>query len=133
MKSSLSKLTRWLVFTVFIALVPLLVAVLRILIHSPQPFTLQGVTEHGELLLISTAIGGAALGELIGSGTKRRPVPKIICGGATLILIMTSGMWFADIASASGTINTDVVSFGSLAILLFTVLSSGGCIALSEV
>jgi hypothetical protein len=129
----LSKLARWIVFTVLIALVPLVVAALRVLTHS-EPFTLVNVLKHGELLLISTAVGGSAIGELIGSGTLQSSVRKTLCGGATLVLIMISGMWFADIASSPiGTLNLGVVSSGSLAIFIFTVLSGGSCVALSEV
>lgn len=131
MKSSLSKLARWLIFTVIFALVPLGVATLALLTYS-KPFSLSAIAEHGELLLIATVIGGSAVGELIAPRTHRWPVRKIVCGGATLVLVITSGMWFAIIVSSAGTRNSDVVSFGSLAILIFTILSSAGCVALSE-
>lgn len=110
----------------------MVVAILALLTYS-RTFTLNALAEHGELLLVATVIGGAAIGELITPRTHRWRIRKILSGGATLVLVITSAMWFAIIVSSGGTLNADVVSFGSLALLIFTVLSSGGCVALSEV
>jgi hypothetical protein len=41
-------------------------------------------------------------------------------------------MWFALIALGGGGMNGGVVLYGSLALFAFTVLSSAGCIMLSE-
>ena len=103
------------------------------LVTYSRPFDLKAVSEHGELFLIATAIGGAAIGEMIGPRTHRWVLRKLICAGATLFLVLTSAIWFGIIASGFGTINSDVVAYGSLALLIFTVLSSGACVALSEV
>lgn len=69
MKSGLTKLARWAIFTVALALVPLLIALLALLTYS-RPLSLTAITEHGELLLIAVAIGGSAIGELIAPRTK---------------------------------------------------------------
>lgn len=84
-------------------------------------------------MLIATAIGGSAIGELIAPRTHRWPVRKILCGGATFVLVLISGTWFGIIVTGTGIANLNVVSSGSLALLVFTVLSGAACVALSEV
>jgi hypothetical protein len=134
MKSPLSKLARWLIFTVMVALVPVLYTVLNRLTFSKR-VSLATVTAHGELLLIATAIGGSAIGELIGSGTRKRRVHKITCAGVCLVAIMMSTSWFADIASAQEAnvlMNPTLVGYGSLTMIILMLLAGVGCVVLSE-
>lgn len=99
-----------------------------------RPLNPSAVAAHGELLLIGTAVGGGAIGEIIVS-TRKRPIPKITCAGGCLATIMMSVMWFADIASgqeANAMMNTSLISYGSLSLMTLTLLASAACIALSE-
>ena len=127
---SLRKLVRWLVYTVVIALVPLLFTLLNLATYS-KTVNLKAITEHGEMLLIASALGAGAIGEMF-TAKVRLSFPQELCVGATLILVIVSSMWFASIASGAGSVNLNVVSFGSLTLLICVICSSGGCVYLSE-
>lgn len=134
MKSPLKTL-RWLLFGAGFALIPILFGFLRMATRG-QSLSISGVTSRGELLLISAGIGGAAIGELIASGTKKRPGAKLACGSACAAVLLLSGLWFSDISSlldAGQAVNHRVISYGSLVVLALTLIASGGCVALSEV
>ena len=64
------KLIRWCVVGVAIALLPVAFAWISLL-TTGQSATLNEVLENGALLLITAAISGAAIGELVGSGKAR--------------------------------------------------------------
>jgi hypothetical protein len=59
------KLVRWLIFSVVISLLPLLFRFALEATDGKSP-TLSDLLSQGELLLISSAIAAAAVGELIG-------------------------------------------------------------------
>lgn len=132
MKSILPKLARWFGFTVLISLTPLLVTGLGLRALS-RPFGLKSIAGHGELLLISAAIGAAAIGELVPFKTKRWSAQKILVIAFTLVLVLISSMYFALIMVSGSATDPAVVSFDSLLLFIFTILLSGGCVGLSEV
>jgi hypothetical protein len=127
------KLTRWFIFTVLAALVPVAFGSL-ILYYRNKPLSLEAVTSKGELLLISAGIAGAGIGELIASGTVKRGTAKLVCAGLCFITLMLSGMWFGDISSTTvETMNLTRLAYGSLIIFGTTLFASGGCVALAEI
>jgi hypothetical protein len=132
--ANLPKFSRWFIFTVLISLIPIGYAILKMLTFS-KPFKLESVIGRGELLLISTAIGGGAIGEVIGT-TKTHPVLKIIAAGGCILTVLMSAMWFADILSAVegqvSTLSGSIISYGSLIILGITIFAAAFCIILSE-
>jgi hypothetical protein len=135
MKNPFSRLARWLVFTVFLALVPVLSAALRMRTFS-KPVSLAILTAHGELLLVATAVAGSAIGELITSRTGKKRSLKVICSGMCLLAIIMSSGWFADIASAheaSGLIDPSFIAYGSLTMMILALLAGGSCVVVSEV
>ena len=132
-KRPLTKLVRWFIPTVLIAVViPLGITSIALLTYG-RDLSLVALSEHGELLIIAAVIGASAIGELAGSRTHRWKTGKIACISATTTLAVLSAVWFGIIISATVKIEGDVVSFGSLGLLVCTVLSSAGCVLLSEV
>jgi hypothetical protein len=132
-KRSLTKLVRWFIPTVLIAIVlPLGIASIALLTYG-RHLNLAALSEHGELLIIAAVIGATAIGELADSRTHRWKTGKIACICATATLAGLSAGWFGIVISATVRIESDVVSFGSLGLLICTVLSSAGCVLLSEV
>ena len=134
MKSrSLTKLIRWFVPTLLIAIfLPLGVSSLALLTHE-RSLNLAALSERGELLIIAAVIGASAVGELAGSRTHRWKTAKMACICATVTLAALSAGWFGIVISATVKISSEVVSFGSLGLLICTVLSSAGCVLLSEI
>jgi hypothetical protein len=127
----LRKLLRWVLYTVIIALIPLLFTLINLATYS-RPLTLISVTEHGEMLLIASVLGAGAIGELLTTKTRPLSLAQELSLWATLVLVIVSSMWFAAIAAAGGIPNPNVVSWGSMVMLLCVIFSSGGCVYLSE-
>jgi hypothetical protein len=126
------KLARWVGFTVLISLSPLLAAYLGLKAYS-RYHGIISLSEHGELLLIACVIGSSAVGELVPPKTKRRTGAKILVAGITLCLVLISSIYFGLISLGTGTIDAGMVSSHSLILLVFTVIISGFCVALSEI
>jgi hypothetical protein len=128
------KAARWLIFSVTISLVPLIFTAIS-LASRGNSFDLIDIIGNGELLLISTALCAASVGELFGTSPKYRTL-KIVLGGIAVVLLMLAALNFADISAAktSGTqIVPDVLKATSLYIFFSSIIVSGGCIVVSEV
>ncbi len=127
----IEKLTLWFIFRVLLALVPILFTVVRILtIGGANPFGT--AIERGELVLLTAAICGGSVGVLIGSGATLQ-IYKIISGGAAIIILMFSSLYFADVSAAyrAGVpINARHVRQTSLVVFCAGVVFSGACVAL---
>ena len=126
------KLARWFGFTVLISLAPLFAAYLGLSAYSRYRGIIS-LAEHGELLLIACVVGSSAVGELIPPKTKKRVGAKIIVGAITLSLVLVSSIYFGLLSLGTGGIDAEVVSSHSLRLLVFTIVMSGLCMALSEV
>jgi hypothetical protein len=128
MQSRPEKLLRWFIFSVLIALVPLAVSYLGLRLDRQEP-SLYLLTERGELLLISTAIASAAVGELIPAG-RARAIRKLIAGGSCILLIMLSSFAFAAIQARS---NADPLTVFAASVWLFagSLLASLGTLYLA--
>lgn len=93
MQSRPEKLLRWFIFSVLIALVPLAVSYLGLRLDQKEA-SLYLLTARGELLLISTTIASAAVGELIPAG-RGKAIRKLVAGGSCMLLITVSSFLFA--------------------------------------
>lgn len=124
------KLIRWCVFGVAIALLPVAFAWVSLL-TTGQSATLNEVLENGALLLITAAISGAAIGELVGSGRARIKL-KLCAGGGCVVVLMACSLWYAQVSSTT-VIRPEVVMWGSIVMFLFGMVSSYSCVVLSEV
>ena len=78
-------LMRWFVFSVLVALLPLVLNAL-IVATDAEPFSLVQLVARGELLIIAAALCAGAIGDLIGRGTQRASA-KIVAGGACVMLL----------------------------------------------
>jgi hypothetical protein len=135
-KSALSKTMRWFLFGVIIAVLPLVISYVSLTFRPhDQVVSWDKVIGNGELLVIIWAICGGAIGELFGR-SKDFAIGKVIAGFATLIVLILSASLFADVAGAkvAGTkIDELAVESTSVWLLLVGIISSGGCVVLSEI
>jgi hypothetical protein len=95
MQSRSEKLIRWLLFNVLISLTPLITSFMGLRLDN-QPYSVYTLTARGELLLISTTIASAAVGELIAGGRNKAP-QKLVAGGSCVLLVLLSSLFFAAI------------------------------------
>ncbi|MEM6635548.1 MAG: hypothetical protein AAF667_06615 [Pseudomonadota bacterium] len=133
-KKIFEKLSRWLIFSVAISLVPLIFAAIS-LASRGSSVELIAVIGNGELLIISTSMCAAAVGELFGAGQKYKYV-QVILGGLAVLLLMLSALNFADIAAvraAGSNVVSEVLRSTSIVIFLASVVVSCGCIVVSEI
>src|SRR5258706_15297615 len=96
----MAKITKWVVFGVLFGLAPLLADYLVQSLHPrpAPPFDWSEILMKGELLIVSAAITGAAVGELIGSSKSWLWV-KILAGGGCIIVMIAAALLYASIAS----------------------------------
>jgi hypothetical protein len=123
------KLTRWFIFSVLISLVPLITSYLGLLLDS-RAATLQTVTGRGELLLITTTLAAAAIGELIPSG-RDRGTQKLLAGGSCIVIVLLSSLLFAAVQSRAHP-NGALTLVLSVSLFCGTILASGSCLYLAH-
>jgi hypothetical protein len=123
------KLTRWLIFSVLISLVPLFTSYVGQLLDH-RTASLDSVTGRGELLLITTTLAAAAIGELIPSG-RERGTQKLLAGGSCIVIVLFSSLLFAAVQSRLHP--GGALVFGlSLSLFCGTLLASGSCLYLAH-
>jgi hypothetical protein len=145
-----TKLLRWLIFGVIVALLPLVVSYLEFIAKKKTPSLEQIIGDGGLLLIISAACAGS-FGEIIGSG-PRAILAKIISSGGTIIILIMSSLLFAAILESRSTpvcddkrensatrridkaLAYDDKAVASISIWIFAIglLPCAACIALSE-
>jgi hypothetical protein len=130
----LEKLTKWFLFGVVIALLPILFNYFQLRARA-TPATFDDITGRGELLLVAAGIAAAAVGDLLGTGPALKTL-KVVAGAFSVIILMTASLFFADVAAgyiAGQKIDAHVVGNTSLILLACAVAAGGGCVALAEV
>lgn len=128
------KLTRWFLFGVIVALLPVIFNYLHLRTRASS-VSFDDIAGRGELLLVAAGIAATAIGDLLGSSASMK-VPKIIAGGFSVIVLGLASLYFADVAAAylsNQNINAHIVSNTSLTLLLSAIVTGGSCIALAEV
>ena len=126
------KIVRFLI-TVAVSLTPIAFNALRMLTRG-QPLTLEALCGRGEILLVAAAISASAIGELFASGADKR-LRKLLAGGSTIIILLLTSFWFADISGAalSGEeIDLQMITMGSVIMLVLSAIGGASCVALSE-
>lgn len=133
MRDVLNKVVRWIIFGVFVALVPLAFSYLNLLIKDKHP-TIEAITDDGGLLLIISALCAGAIGELIGTGEKAL-FAKVLASGGSVIVLLLSASEFASITQGKNVTDFNHHGVATISLWLFGVglLPCLGCIALSEV
>lgn len=119
------KLIRWSIFSVLVGLVPLAISYLGLRLDSNPP-EIYMLTSRGELLLISTSLASAAVGELIAGGRSKAP-QKLLAGGSCMLLVLLSSLFFAAIQArqhpdAARIFTTSVWLFGSTLLASFSAV-----------
>jgi hypothetical protein len=94
----LSKLTRWVMFGVLIAIIPLAFAAFHAKLRGEHR-TLSDIIGHGELFLITVAIAAGGAGQLHGASTRSRLL-DILLGGFLMIVILLATYGFGDVSAA---------------------------------
>jgi hypothetical protein len=125
-------LGRWAAFAVFLALLPVIVNVLGSVTRG-ESLRFVPIMEHGELLLVSAAIVGAAIAELIGPGSK--VALRVAVGAFGGFLVLTTSVWFADVAGAlrdGSQVDGETVAWGSLVVFVLAFLAGVACIVAAE-
>lgn len=129
----IEKFTIWIIFSVVLALAPLLFNAILTFIGGQSP-TFAQLLQNGELLIIAVAIGADAIGKLFGSGSDRRLL-KIAAGGGCTLLIIFSSLLFSAISTSSLGSGFDPARVASISSIMFfmTVITGGSCTLLSEI
>ncbi|HYR10929.1 MAG TPA: hypothetical protein VEQ60_24330 [Longimicrobium sp.] len=97
MDARTEKLVRWFMFSVLISLVPLAVTHFNLRLDG-RIVHLEMLVARGELLLICTTLGAAALGELFPGGGGHA-MGKMLGAGASMVVVVLSSFYYAIIQS----------------------------------
>jgi hypothetical protein len=127
-------LLRWLLFGVVVATAPLLADALSGLTRG-EWVSMEALLTRGELLLVAAAISAAAIGELFAKDMASMLVGRLLIGGASLVLILMSALWFADIAAAlrdGETVDASWITLGSLIIFGMAAIVGACAMVLAE-
>ena len=125
------KVVRWIIFEVIISVLPLGFAYVDLTMKAKDP-TWAGVIGNGELLVIVWAISAGAIGELFGS--DGRPLLKVICGGLTLLVIISATHFFSAITEARASnvkLDDAFVVSASVKLFIFSLAPSLACLAIT--
>lgn len=115
MNARAEKLVRWFMFSVLVSLVPLALTYFNLwLDHREGQFEV--LVARGELLLICTTLGAAAIGELF-PGNREHGLAKLLIAGGLILLILISSVCFAAIQSRH---STDARSVFAVSLALFS-------------
>jgi hypothetical protein len=132
----LEKLVRWIFFGVIMALLPIAFKIIAVYMKTGA-YSVADILAQGELLLVASALCGAAIGELFVSPPSLK-LAKIIVGGSTVIILIMASLCFAILPSSAFAVNED--SFNNHAVealsklmFLFSFIFSGLCVVLSEI
>ncbi len=128
------KLARWLLFGVLFTLLPFALSYLNLRARSKSanPVKIVNLFARGELLLVSTAIGIAAVGELFGV-KNANALGQIISGGVSLLLVVIQALWYASVSEPKSDFDADFVGRVSVIFFAATVLASVACLLVAGV
>jgi hypothetical protein len=124
-----------LLFGVVVATAPLLASELSGLTNGNW-IDINELLRRGELLLVATAISAAAIGELFGRNQNSMLIGRLLIAGGSVLVILASALWFADIASAhrhGEAVNAAAVAAGSLTIFAMAAILGACAMVVAEV
>jgi hypothetical protein len=131
-QKAIENFTVWLIFSVFLALTPIIFNGATDFINGSN-LDLSQLLGKGELLIVSVAIGADATGKLIASGEKQK-IFKIIAAGACILLVIISSLLFAVISRSTGIpIDINRVSSSSCLMFLMIIVAGASCTLLAEI
>jgi len=131
-KRVIEEITVWLIFSVFIALLPILFNFLAAYYFGKDSM-MSGILSRGELLIVAVAIGAEATGKLISSDKPGQKIVRIIAGGGCVILIILSSTLFAITSNNQESILVvERVTNNSVILFFIMLITSGSCVLISE-
>src|SRR5688500_5879027 len=92
-------LMRWAFFGVLLALFPLAASGFHVVTRADKQFSLQSLVERGELLLVSSAVLGAALAEMLAQPKPRFQKSRLFIGLCAGTVILAASAAFADVSA----------------------------------
>lgn len=128
------KLARWFLFGVLFTLLPFVLSYLNLRARPKlvNPVKFVSMFAHGELLLVSTAIGAAAVGELLGVKSANS-LGQIISGGVSLLLVVIQTLWYVSVSEPKSDFDADFVGRVSVILFIVTILASIACLLVAGV
>ena len=123
------KRVRWFMFTVLFSLVPLASTYFGLQLDRREA-SLSALVAHGELLLICTTFGAAALGELL-PGEREHTIAKLFAAGTSLLGVVVCSLYFAAIQSRA-TPDTGAVLTASVGLFAGMLVAGAICLYLAH-
>jgi hypothetical protein len=123
------RLVRWFMFSVLVSLVPLVSSYFNLWLDKRQA-PMEVLVARGELLLICTTLGAAAIGELF-PGSRDNAVEKLLSGGASILLILVSTVFFASTQSRNSPSPRSIFVV-SVALFVGMLVAAASCIFYSH-
>jgi hypothetical protein len=130
-----ASIVRWAIFGVGLPLVPILVNGLDAITGSKKHFHFEALFEQGELLLVSAAVVGAALAELVRGPKPLLHTLRLSAGSFAVLVLLGTSVWFAEIAThvrAPTYYNHHTVALGSMLMFGISLLAGVACIVVGE-
>jgi hypothetical protein len=130
-KMIMSKIIRWLVFGVVLAVLPLIAKAASIALRE-APLTSVGLVGGGELFLVASLLSARAIGELIGTNKDFLSL-KLIAGGATLVILFLASFAYSEVSTSAELLQHKDQIVSQSAIYFGCAIAGGlGCILLAE-
>lgn len=127
---------RWIFLGIVVALAPVLASWGDGILIANDHFHFEDLVDQGELLIVTAAILGAALAELLAHEVKRefrhfRTVAGLLAG----VLLLGAAVWFAEIQASlrdRAALNLHRVAVDSLWLFGFAVVIGASCVAVAQ-
>ena len=121
------KISRWMLFIVGIAFVPILLRVIFEILER-RSISFESLFGGGELLLVAVAIAADGASELVGLKAKRgwENFALYSCFSCIFIIIVASAV-YGQCASSSEQVDQSLVAFGSMWATVFSVAAGVSC------
>jgi len=130
-----TRLVKWVSFGIVLAVVPLLIDLNHLRYEHQGVADWHEVIQRGQLMIVTAGIGGAAIGELVGSG-KQWLAAKFVSGIICLLFICLSADAYGFVSQHLRTptpgYNVGKVVSDSVCWFWWTVASSCGCVLLAK-
>ena len=130
------RLGRWLIFAVLLSLLPIFLGALNIVTRKASTLSLDALIGQGDLLLVTSAVCGAALSDLIGGHDSRFRTLRLYCGCSAGVVLLAAATWFANVATTSNDgfpLDHHAIATGSLWLFGSALIAGLSCLIVVEV
>jgi hypothetical protein len=136
-RPDVQRVTIWLLGVVAASLLPVIALVLHA-VDNNNPLGLVTLLSRGDLLLIGTVVtigsfADLARSDIPGELNHYKGCLLVICALTAVI----QALWYSDLAARAATVSATMhdatgIALGTLVVYLFSIVTSGACIKLSE-